>query len=66
MILGCLRKQSPQNWDQSLAAIVFVVNSRSSKRQPHSSLELLCGVRPKGPTEVTLVKELVEGLNIQE
>ena len=66
MILGCLRKQCTQNWDQSLAATVFAVNSRSSNRQPHSSLELLCGVRPRGPTEVTLVKELVEGLNIQE
>ena len=49
-----------------MAATVFAVNSRSSKRQPHSSLELLCGVRARGPTEVTLVKGLVEGLNVQE
>ena len=55
-----------RSWDQSLAAIVLAVNSRSSKRQPHSSLELLYGVRPRGAIEVALVEGLVEGLNILE
>ena len=56
-----LRKQESDNWDRSLAGAMFAINKKKSRGHKYSNLELLCGMKARGPVEVTLANELNKG-----
>ena len=60
MVKERLRRQPQTAWDRQLAGTTFAINSRVSPQLPHSSLELLCGVRPRGPMEVSIANEIAQ------